>query len=135
MRKQVEGKITDKKNARREQSLMPAVLFIGLFFAALGVLIFILQLVPTFIIALYFIVSIVTYIAYAIDKSAARAGRWRTSEATLQLMSLFGGWPGALLAQRTLHHKSRKKNFLSGYKFMVFLNIVVTAWLLTQPTL
>ncbi|WP_255353037.1 DUF1294 domain-containing protein, partial [Arsukibacterium sp. MJ3] len=30
----------------------------------------------------------------------------------MQLLALFGGWPGALLAQQYLRHKSNKKPFL-----------------------
>jgi uncharacterized membrane protein YsdA (DUF1294 family) len=34
-----------------------------------------------------------------------------------------GGWPGGLIAQRVLHHKSSKKSFLLTYWLMVLLNI------------
>ena len=90
-----------------------------------------MQIIPLFIIALYAIVSTVTFVTYAIDKSAAQKGNWRTSEATLHLMSLFGGWPGALIAQQTLRHKSSKAEFQFEYKVTVILNITVTVWLLT----
>ena len=50
----------------------------------------------TLLLIYYLIASIVTLIAYAIDKSAAIQGRRRISEKTLQLMALFGGWPGTV---------------------------------------
>jgi uncharacterized membrane protein YsdA (DUF1294 family) len=47
-------------------------------------------------------VSAVTFLAYWRDKGAAERGAWRTSEQTLHVMSLIGGWPGAWFAQRLL---------------------------------
>jgi uncharacterized membrane protein YsdA (DUF1294 family)/cold shock CspA family protein len=123
--------VTYKKHAPHKQGLLPAVLFIGLFFAGLGALIFILQIVPAFILWLYLFVSAITFLTYAVDKSAAENGRWRPPESTLHLMSLLGGWPGALIAQRGLHHKSIKTQFQAVYKFTGILNIAITAWLLT----
>ena len=108
-----------------------ALIFVVLFFAALSMLAYSTRTIPSFIIGLYAAASVVTFIAYAIDKSAAKKGRWRTKEATLHLMSLIGGWPGALVAQWVLHHKSIKKEFQWVYKFTVVVNVAVTAWLLT----
>lgn len=62
--------------------------------------------IPGVTIAVYGMLSVVTFVAYALDKSAARAGNWRTPESTLLLLGLAGGWPGALVAQRLLRHKS-----------------------------
>lgn len=67
--------------------------------------------------------SLVTFIVYAMDKAAARAGRWRTSEATLHLFALAGGWPGALMAQRWLRHKSSKRQFRVVFWATVWLNL------------
>ncbi|WP_229614358.1 DUF1294 domain-containing protein, partial [Vibrio parahaemolyticus] len=39
-------------------------------------------------IAAYILMSIVTYVMYAIDKNAAQNGKWRTPENTLHLLSL-----------------------------------------------
>lgn len=49
--------------------------------------------------ALYIGLSTLTFHLYAVDKLAAKQGRRRTPEKTLHLLSLAGGWPGALLAQ------------------------------------
>ncbi|MCI5210822.1 MAG: DUF1294 domain-containing protein [Candidatus Electrothrix sp. ATG2] len=87
--------------------------------------------IPLLIIGLYFIISLLTFLLYAKDKSAAKKGAWRTSENTLHLFSLVGGWPGALVAQQTLHHKSRKHSFLLVFWITVLLNCCVVAWLLT----
>jgi uncharacterized membrane protein YsdA (DUF1294 family)/cold shock CspA family protein len=108
-----------------------AYTFVALFFVALGIVIFAARIIPIFIIALYAIASTITFVTYALDKSAAKKGHWRTSEATLHLMSLLGGWPGALLAQQTLRHKSSKAEFKVVYRITVVLNVAVIAWLLT----
>src|SRR2546423_1312045 len=63
------------------------------------------------ILTLYLLASLVTFIAYGLDKRAARAGRGRTRERTLHVMELLGGWPGALAAQRVFRHKTRDGRF------------------------
>jgi uncharacterized membrane protein YsdA (DUF1294 family) len=79
---------------------------------------------PRWLLWSYIGVSAVTFIAYALDKSAAQKGEWRTSEQTLHLLSLAGGWPGALLAQQVLRHKSSKQEFRSVFWFTVGLNVL-----------
>ena len=68
--------------------------------------------------------SLLTFIIYAIDKAAARAQRRRTPESTLHLLALACGWPGALLAQQWLRHKSVKQPFRSVFWATVVLNVV-----------
>lgn len=78
---------------------------------------------------LYLGTSLVAFAAYAIDKAAAVAGRWRTPEQTLHLLALAGGWPGALLAQQLLHHKTRKPGFVAVFWLTVVVNTVAfLAW-------
>ena len=74
------------------------------------------------IFGLYLALSLITFILYALDKKAAMEGRWRISERTLHLFALMGGWPGALLAQRVLRHKSRKRSFRRVFWGTVVLN-------------
>ena len=73
--------------------------------------------------AAYGVASIVALLAYAMDKSAAIRGEWRISEGTLHLIELLGGWPGALLAQQWLRHKSSKTSFLVGFWLCAALNV------------
>ena len=70
----------------------------------------------------YGVLSVVAFIAYAVDKSAARHGRWRTSENSLHLLGLAGGWPGALLAQQWLRHKTSKPSFTQVFWGTVIAN-------------
>ena len=71
----------------------------------------------------YGVASLVTFIVYALDKSAAKRGRRRVRERTLHLLSLLGGWPGALAAQRVLRHKCSKGRFLVVFWLTVVLNV------------
>ena len=88
---------------------------------------------PLIIVGLYVGASLITFIAYAIDKSAAQSGRWRTQESTLHLLALIGGWPGALIAQNRLRHKSRKTAFQVVFWATALLNCGGLAWLLKAP--
>lgn len=78
---------------------------------------------PRWIMWAYPAASAITFLAYAIDKSAAKRGAWRTSENTLHLLSLAGGWPGALVAQQVLRHKSSKVEFRSVFWVTVVMNV------------
>ena len=51
---------------------------------------------PQYILFAYVGISVITFIAYAVDKSAAQAGRWHTKEQTLHLFALLGGWLGCI---------------------------------------
>lgn len=73
----------------------------------------------------YVLISLVTLGVYVKDKRAAKTGQWRTPETTLHLLSLAGGWPGALMAQRFVQHKSRKFSFLRVYGLTVVGNLAV----------
>ena len=86
---------------------------------------------PPMLLGLYAAASLLAFAAYALDKSAARGGRWRTSENTLHLLALLGGWPGALVAQNRLRHKSSKTPFLATFWATVLLNCGVLGLYLT----
>lgn len=79
--------------------------------------------VPGWFAAVYVVASLVCLAAYASDKSAAVSGHWRTAERTLLLLGLAGGWPGALIAQQVLRHKSNKASFRSAFWSTVVLNV------------
>jgi len=103
---------------------------IAFFFLAAVTCLFFAGKIPLLIIGLYFISSLLTFFMYAKDKSAARQGAWRIPENTLHLFSLFGGWPGALIAQQKLRHKSKKQPFRVVFWLTVLLNCAGLLWLL-----
>jgi uncharacterized membrane protein YsdA (DUF1294 family)/cold shock CspA family protein len=110
------------------------LLLVLCFAGALG-LAFVFAKLPLYVVAAYTLLSVMTFIAYWWDKRQAQAGRWRTSEQTLQLLALLGGWPGALLAQAYLRHKSQKRAFLVVFWFAVVVNLIALSWLATQQLL
>jgi uncharacterized membrane protein YsdA (DUF1294 family) len=83
--------------------------------------------VSLYIAGIYALMSLITFVACALDKRAARLGRPRTSEATLHALELLGGWPGALLAQRLIRHKNAKV----GYQVVYWLigAVHVAGWI------
>lgn len=86
------------------------------------------HMLPYGIAGMYLTLSLLTFIAYAIDKSAAKRGKWRTKESTLHLLALMGGWPGALFAQNLLRHKSVKASFRNIFWLTVVANLAVLGY-------
>ena len=92
------------------------------FIICIGVLVFLKKLDPIILI-LYLLLSLITFFLYQQDKTKAKNDEWRTPENKLHFFSLIGGWPGALIAQRWLRHKSRKQSFRLAFYLTVILNI------------
>lgn len=99
---------------------VPAALIVP--FACVVLALALLGKTPFFVPFAYVIASGLTFMVYGFDKSAAMNGRWRTREGTLHLLSLLGGWPGALVAQQMFRHKSRKLEFQIVFWITVVLN-------------
>ncbi|MGB0893221.1 MAG: DUF1294 domain-containing protein [Parashewanella sp.] len=59
----------------------------------------------------YLLINALAILIYGYDKYAAIKNKWRIPEARLLLLSLSGGWLGALIAQVIFHHKIRKTKF------------------------
>lgn len=78
----------------------------------------------------YAALSLLAFLAYAHDKRAAGLGRRRTPERSLHLIDFAGGWPGGLLAQQVLRHKSSKTAYQAVFWATVALNLAGFAWLL-----
>lgn len=81
-----------------------------------------LTLLPLVALA-YLALSPICYAVYAHDKKAAKLGAYRVPESTLLTLGLLGGWPGGLLAQRRLRHKTRKQSFQLAFWLTVMLNV------------
>ena len=103
--------------------------FLFLVFAAIFAAALMLWQMPPLVAGIYLVASVVCFAMYALDKAAARAGRWRTAETTLLLLGLACGWPGAMAAQTLLRHKSSKPSFKMRFHATVLLNIALFAYL------
>ncbi|HEX8610761.1 MAG TPA: DUF1294 domain-containing protein [Telluria sp.] len=85
--------------------------------------------VPLWTGAPYLLASVVCFAVYAQDKGAARAARRRTPERTLLMLGLVCGWPGAVLAQQWLRHKSSKRPFQMAFWGTVLCNMAAFVYL------
>jgi uncharacterized membrane protein YsdA (DUF1294 family)/cold shock CspA family protein len=66
---------------------------------------------PLWLAACYVAGGVVSFVAYWLDKRAAKRGAWRTREETLHIFDLAFGIVGGLTAQGLLRHKSSKQWF------------------------
>ncbi len=81
------------------------------------------------LVALYLLaINAATFAAFAFDKRAAARGAWRVPERQLLLMAAFGGSAGALAAQQTLRHKTRKEPFRTALWLIVAAQAAVLGW-------
>jgi uncharacterized membrane protein YsdA (DUF1294 family)/cold shock CspA family protein len=122
------GEKLKKKQAKSVSkfSIYLSIIFLGLIGAALFT-----DYIPKNLALLYIGASIVTFIAYASDKSKAQRNVWRTPESTLHALALIGGWAGAAIAQQTLRHKSQKKDFRIVFWLTVIVNCGALTWLMS----
>ncbi|MCI5144250.1 MAG: DUF1294 domain-containing protein [Candidatus Electrothrix sp. AR3] len=88
--------------------------------------------IPLLSFILYLLLSVLTFSIYAYDKAAAKKGSRRTPENRLHLLALLGGWPGALIAQQKLRHKSKKQPFRFIFWLTVVLNCAAFFWLVAR---
>ena len=72
--------------------------------------------------AIYALVSLLTFFLYWRDKHSALKDHWRTPETTLHFFELAGGWPGALVAQQVFRHKTRKLSYQLTFWLIVVLH-------------
>jgi len=93
------------------------LLFIGLVYS------YWLGYTPALLGLIYLLASLVAYYLYAKDKKAAKN--------TLHLSAFFGGWPGAMVAQHRLRHKTKKMSFRLMFYITFLINIGFVFWLHT----
>lgn len=83
----------------------------------------------------YVLLSVVTFVLYAVDKSAAIHQRWRIRERTLHILSVVGGWPGAIIGQKLFRHKTQKRSFRTIFWLTVTTNILAVFSVFGYPFL
>jgi cold shock CspA family protein/uncharacterized membrane protein YsdA (DUF1294 family) len=72
----------------------------------------------------YASMSLLAFLMYAEDKGKAKKGQWRTQEDALHFIELCGGWPGALLAQSVIRHKSQKLPYQTTFWTIVIIHLL-----------
>jgi len=118
-----------KKDVSSNRAAWPRKV-IGAAFLVLLALAWLSSRMPLAVLLAYAGASLVALVLYGADKSAAENNRWRTPESTLHVVALFGGWPGALIAQGIFRHKSKKEEFQTVFWTTVVLNCAALLWLL-----
>lgn len=88
--------------------------------------------IPLLIPYLYLFLGLLTYVFYATDKAAAERSSQRISEATLHILAITCGWPGAIVAQEKLRHKTIKTEFRRIFWMTVVANYLLLLSLLTN---
>ena len=70
-------------------------------------------------------------LALADDKRRARRRAWRAPERRLHMLALLGGWPGALVGQQWLRHKTQKASFQRVTWLITAAHLMAwTAWVI-----
>jgi uncharacterized membrane protein YsdA (DUF1294 family) len=72
------------------------------------------------------VLSLVSLAVYGFDKRRAKLEGDRVPEKTLHILSLLGGWPGAILGQKLFRHKTIKKRFRLFFWLTVVGNLVIS---------
>lgn len=77
-----------------------------------------------------FIVNLISFTAFGIDKYLARSKRRRISEKTLLCLAAFGGSAGAVMGSRLFRHKTQKfKGMFAGMVIVHTALLAAVAWL------
>jgi uncharacterized membrane protein YsdA (DUF1294 family) len=67
------------------------------------------------VLGIYGVASLVTFVAYGVDKRRAVRGEWRIPERRLHLMERGGGGPGARAGQAVFRHKRCKGAYMAVF--------------------
>jgi uncharacterized membrane protein YsdA (DUF1294 family)/cold shock CspA family protein len=81
----------------------------------------------------YLVMSLLSFLVYARDKTKAHKNEWRTPEATLHLLELLGGWPGALITQKWIRHKNKKVSFQVVFWIIVMMHLICWFYIYVLP--
>lgn len=103
--------------------------FALVFLVAVGAAAYFRQ-IPPWIGWVYGGASLVILCVYGWDKYRAQKEQWRVAEATLHFLELFGGWPGALIAQRMFLHKNRKVSFQVVFWLIAIAHLTLWGWVI-----
>lgn len=73
------------------------------------------------------LVNITGFIVMGVDKSRARRGAWRISEASLFTVAFIGGSLGATLGMRYFRHKTKHWYFRYGFPAILIVQLILLA--------
>ncbi len=88
----------------------------------------------TVYLAVVVLLSLISFVAYGWDKRQSVLGYRRIPEQTLHVLSLLGGWPGALLGQRQFRHKTQKVSFRILFWLTVILHCGIVGTVIARSS-
>ena len=71
------------------------------------------------------VMNILSFTLMAMDKKAARKGKWRVPERTLFLFTALFGGLGGVLGMQVFRHKTKHWYFKLGFPLLLIVQIVV----------
>ncbi|MBR1915057.1 MAG: DUF1294 domain-containing protein [Alphaproteobacteria bacterium] len=78
----------------------------------------------------FVVINLVTFLAYGVDKKAAKTKSWRVPELQLHLLEFLGGSPAAFMAQKIFRHKTKKKSYQISFIFVLAVQIAIIYYVL-----
>ena len=82
------------------------------------------------ILIFYFIINLLAFALYGMDKQKAKKQVWRIPEKNLFLTAFLGGAFGALMGMQVFHHKTQKNYFWILNLLALGLHLVLMYFLL-----
>lgn len=85
-----------------------------------------------FLIIYLFIINIITFISFGLDKYAANNDKWRIKNVTLLGLAFIGGTIGGLIAMYVFRHKTQKDYYTVGLWLMIIMQIILLIYLFNR---
>ncbi len=85
-----------------------------------------------FLIIYLVIINLLAIVITALDKSAARKGKWRTSENALMIVSALGGGVAMLATMYVVRHKTKKLKFMIGIPLIILVQLGIAVFILVN---
>lgn len=76
-----------------------------------------------------FLINIIAYVMYGMDKQRAKRRKWRISERKLLLVTAVGGSLGAWLGMRNFRHKTKHWKFRIMVPLCLCLHVMLIGYL------
>jgi uncharacterized membrane protein YsdA (DUF1294 family) len=110
---------------------------VAMFLVLLGAWKVFVQYDFAWVMVVYGLASLISFVMYRADKQAAQNSQRRMPEKNLHMVELLGGWPGAAVAQVVFRHKSRKIQYQQFFVAIIFIHSVLWLdyllnWAITQ---
>jgi len=80
------------------------------------------------LLGVYAIASVVSFIAYGLDKHRSLTGGWRVRESMLHTIDALGGFAGGFAGQRFFRHKTKKVSFQVMFWATVAIHLAAWGW-------